>query len=66
MKCNSTLLLKYQNVWKEIKTFVQRRNESINYFAFSDMDMKIKAENFNDKLLLKIKFTDNNAVIHVD
>ena len=51
---------------KEIKTFVQRRNDRINYFAFSDIHMKIKVEHFNDELPLKIKFIDNNVVIHFE
>ena len=66
MKCNSTLLLQYQNVWKEIKTFFQRRNDHIKHFAFSSMHMKIKVEHFNDELPLKIEFIDNNVVIHVE
>ena len=38
----------------------------MNYFAFSEMHMKTKVEHFNDELPLKIKFIDNNVVIHVD
>ena len=65
MRNNSTLPLKYKNMWKEIKKlFVQRKNDCINHFGFSNMYMKIKIEHFNDKLPLKTKFIDNNVVIH--
>ena len=51
---------------KKLKPFVQRKKEIINYFAFSDVHMKIKVENFNDELRLNIKFIDNNVVIYVE
>ena len=35
---------------RNLKTFVQRKNDCINYFAFSDMSMKIKVEHCNDEL----------------
>ena len=52
--------------WKKQKRCVQRKNDWINYFALSDMHMKIKVEHFNDELPLKIKLIHNNVVIHVE
>ena len=35
---------------KKLKFFVKRKNDGINYFAFSDVYMKIKVEPFNGEL----------------
>ena len=45
-------------MWKEIKIFFKRKKDGINYFAFSDVYMKIKVEAFNGELPLKLKFID--------
>ena len=43
---------------KEFKLFVERKNDGVYHFAFSDVFMKIKAEPFNDESPFKLKFID--------
>ena len=58
MKINNTLHQNTKTCGKKLKFFVKRKNDGINYFAFSDTYMKNKVEPFNDELPLKSKFID--------